>query len=104
MTNVTQEKVEPFIQQKIFERYEDLLDNPSLGPTWLKKKQIANLVKESIHHKDKKLYDLYAYCTMSNHVHLVFKHLPAPDDKEYPITNIMWNYKRYTARKKTMSC
>lgn len=36
---------------------------------------------------------------MPNHVHLVFKHLIQEDGEEYPITDIMRNFKRYTARK-----
>lgn len=41
---------------------------------------------------------LYAYCIMPNHLHLVFRHLIWDENKVHPITDIMRNFKRYTAR------
>lgn len=34
---------------------------------------VADLVAEAIQFRDGKEYDLYAYCIMPNHVHLVIK-------------------------------
>lgn len=92
------EESQIYVQRKIFKEYENLLDKQVTGPIWLGKKEIANLVEESIQYRNSKLYDLYAYCIMPNHLHLVFKHLVKKDDKETPITDIMQNFKRYTAR------
>jgi REP element-mobilizing transposase RayT len=91
-------------QEKIFQKYEQALDAENTGPIWLKTPAIANLVQESIHYRDSKEYDLYAYCIMSNHVHLVFQHLSKKlntnvVEKNFPITKILQELKRYTAYK-----
>ena len=55
-----------------------LLDN-AMGPHWLKLPDVAGAVLEVIHvaERDWKLYDLFAWVVMSNHVHvLVRPHKP----------------------------
>jgi REP element-mobilizing transposase RayT len=94
-------------QREIFKKYEKALDTRNTGPTWLEIPSIANLVQEAIHYRDKKEYDLYAYCIMSNHVHIVFEHLNKTSNtnaskssiKDFPITRILQELKRYTAYK-----
>lgn len=89
------------IQRKIFVKFEVVLDAGNEGPTWLKNRKVAELVQEAIHYRDTKKYDLFAYCIMSNHVHLVFQHLSNTSSLEptnnFPITEIMQELKRYTA-------
>jgi REP element-mobilizing transposase RayT len=90
------------IQQKIFKKYDLLLDNAKSGPTWLQKKSVATVVQEALHFYDNKAYDLYAYCVMPNHVHVVFKHLGVNEEMNelndvYPITKILHSIKSYTA-------
>ncbi|WP_158278699.1 transposase [Rhodohalobacter mucosus] len=94
------------IDELFFKKYESLLDSQSTGPHWLKKKSIAAIVMEALHFRDRKEYDLYAYCIMSNHVHIVFKDLspyqlnPIPEkekEKAFPVTKIMHSLKSYTA-------
>lgn len=92
-------KIEKVIQKKIFEKYETLLDNEKTGPTWFRNHDVAQIVKNSLHYRDGKSFDLYSYCIIPNHVHLVFKHLPGKVEKKNPITDIMRNFKRFTARK-----
>jgi len=86
-------------EAKFFLKYEELLENNSFGPTWLSEPHIARIVAESILFRDQKEYDLYAFCIMSNHVHLVFRHLetfiPA-NSKEPIVTNILRRLKRFT--------
>lgn len=96
-------KQELLIQQKIFQKYESQLDKGATGPTWLSNESVAKIVKEALHYRDQTQYDLYAYCLMSNHVHLVFK-LLATDDRPadtllsgYPVTNLLKKLKSYTA-------
>jgi len=88
-------------QREIFKKYEKALDEGSTGPTWLEKPAVAKLVQGAIHYRDTKEYDLYAYCIMSNHVHIVFEHLEKDfledSKKEYPITDILRELKRYSA-------
>ncbi|MDZ7716548.1 MAG: transposase [Balneolaceae bacterium] len=56
-----------------------------------------------MHFHDQKNYDLYAYCIMSNHVHLVFKILDKVDkhssseENKYSVTKIMQSIKSFTA-------
>lgn len=89
------------IHRKIFDKYESILDNPKSGPVWLKERKIAEIVMESIHYRDGIFYNLYAYCIMSNHVHMVFEHIADPNRKpsNHPISDILRDLKKYTARK-----
>ena len=91
--------LETYIQREIFKTYEELLDSAAKSPTWLSREKVAKLVQDSILYRDSKFFDLYAYCIMPNHLHLVFRHLIQDEKKEYPITDILRNFKRYTARK-----
>lgn len=91
-------------QKKLFKKYESFLDKGDVGPTWLKRPKIAGIVRDSIHHRDKKDYELYAYCIMSNHVHIVFKHISEIISQEqsenfFPVTEILESLKKFTARK-----
>ncbi len=93
--------LEKKIESKFFKKYEKLLDNCSSGPKWLEKPIVAEIIKESIHYRDGQKYDLYAYCIMSNHVHMVFQHSenePIEKHKQSlpPITKILQNLKSYT--------
>ncbi|MBU2508330.1 MAG: hypothetical protein KJ799_16660 [Bacteroidetes bacterium] len=56
-----------------FGKFDRLLDGSTTGPKWLLKPEIAEIVKEAIHFRDGKKYDLFAYTIMPNHVHLVIK-------------------------------
>jgi REP element-mobilizing transposase RayT len=90
------------LERKLFKKFEQYLDNPSSGSVWLKNDKVANIAKESLHYRDGKDYSLYAYCIMSNHIHIVFRHISKKDnqlDKEHlaPITKILKSYKSYTA-------
>lgn len=91
------EDLDQLIQQKVFETYESLLDGSTAGPTWLANDEIAKKVEDSIHYRNTNIFDLYSYCIMPSHLHLVFKDLGG--NGENPITEIMRNFKRYTARK-----
>lgn len=88
------------IERKIFLTYESVLDDSTSGPQWLKKASIAEVIKKSIHYRDNIFYDLYAYCIMSNHVHIVFKHLTNNSSikSKHPITDIMGSLKKFTSR------
>jgi len=83
---------------KHFGRWDKLLDQCNSGPDWLKIPAIAAIIKDAIHYRDGKIYDLIAFCIMSNHIHLVFHPLPDSTQKPYDISKIMHSLKRYTAR------
>lgn len=89
------------IRRKMFQKYEALLGKGASGPTWLKEEKIARIVQEALHYFDDKDYDLYAYCIMPNHVHVVFKHLNRgggnSPKNDYQIMKILHSIKSYSA-------
>ncbi len=83
----------------LFAQYDKYLNNTTCGPKWLNDKRIASLVLESIKYRDGKVYHLYDFCVMPNHVHVVFKPILGQDGiLPYSMTKIMHSLKRYTAR------
>ncbi|SMO89709.1 transposase [Gracilimonas mengyeensis] len=92
------------IHKYIFKKYDDYLDDHVIGPTWLAEKEVAKVVTEAIYFRDDRVYELYAYCIMPNHVHLVFRLLNAksinPEENEdFPVTKILHGLKWYSALK-----
>ena len=61
------------LQRNNFIKYEKILDSSKYGPKWLSDSRIANIVKDAIHFKDNKLYDLISYTIMPNHIHIVLR-------------------------------
>jgi len=94
-----QQKEEIVNQKKrYFVRFDDFLDNPQNGPYWLKQVEIADVVTEALHFRDKLDYKLVVYCLMSNHVHFVIDTRDT-NETEKPLFRILQSFKRYTARK-----
>ena len=58
--------------RRYFGRFDAFLDAATTGPKWLNQPEVATIVREAIHYRDGKQYDLYAYTIMPNHVHMVF--------------------------------
>ena len=81
-------------QKKYFGKLDAYLDNGPTGPHWLLDPKIAETVCEAIHYRDQDIYDLIAFCIMSNHVHLVFSQL----DQSLTLARIMKSLKRFTSR------
>jgi REP element-mobilizing transposase RayT len=50
-------------------------DAPPRGPFWLQDARIADMVVNVLHHGERvrKLYDLYAWVIMPNHVHIILQ-------------------------------
>lgn len=70
--NTLQAKLELEEQyHRFFLKYDQLLHDVKTGPHFLKDPAIASIVSEQIHRFDGQLYDLVAYCIMSNHVHIL---------------------------------
>jgi len=95
------ENLKQKLLSKVFKKYEKHLDGAKTGPTWLKQTDVAKIIKEAIHFRDDNEYDLYAYCIMSNHVHVVFRHLEKEGNNStnqnlLPVTRILKNLKSYT--------
>ena len=91
-----------------FRKFEKTLDTAESGPVWLKDHRVAEMVAESLHYRDGKVYRLDAYCIMATHVHVVFAPLERTGPKNEAQTNslcyntlsaIMQSLKGYTARR-----
>jgi REP element-mobilizing transposase RayT len=65
------------------------LHNTTSGPFWLGEAEIAGVAVQEMHQHDKRLYDLDAFCVMSNHMHLVFTPLPKEDGTYHALPAIM---------------
>jgi REP element-mobilizing transposase RayT len=89
-----------FDDQHSFERWEEQLHKADFGPRWLAQPEIARIVQEAFHYRDGKVFDLHAYCIMSNHVHLVFEPLSTSEchSDVLPLYKILQSLKRHTAR------
>ena len=68
---VRNEKYEEF-RFEYFKLFDDYLDKCNEGYQWLNPGKAGDIVKEAIHYRDGKEYDLISYTIMPNHVHIVF--------------------------------
>jgi REP-associated tyrosine transposase len=68
-----------------------ILAEASAGPFYLKQPAIAQMVVESIQHRDPAQYLLHSFVIMPNHVHMLITPKIRPAE-------IMQSLKRYTAR------
>ena len=86
--------------QRYFERWESYLDKAEFGPRWLSQPEIANIVKEAMHYRDEKDFDLHTYSIMPNHVHVVLGPLRNSERHSglQPLHKILQSLKRHTAR------
>jgi len=69
------------------------------GPAWLAIPQVAKIVREALIYRDQTVYNLFAFCIMSTHKHIVFSPLKNEQGQDYRVFRIMQSLKRYTARK-----
>ena len=90
--------------QRYFARWDTYLDRAEFGPRWLSQTEIAEIVNEALHYRDGHVYDLQAFCIMSNHVHVVFEpcksecHSDLGSEYHSDLPKIMQSLKRHTAR------
>ena len=70
------------------------------SPQWLRERKIAEIVEESLLWGHLKRYELFSYCIMSNHVHVLIRPMKIKNgEKFYSLKDIMYSHKRYTAHK-----
>lgn len=108
-------------ERRYFGKWDAYLDKAKFGPTWLSQPEIAEILKEALHFRDGKVYDLHAYSILSNHTHIVFEPIGgrsewhSDPESDYqsdllvsdyqsdlqikPLQKIMQSLKRHTARK-----
>ena len=101
------ERVQPayFEEGHYFAICDANLDKAEFGPRWLVQPEIADIIREAMHYRDAKVFDLHAFCVMPNHVHVVFEPLSRAEcysalSSEYhsELPKIMQSLKRHTAR------
>ena len=85
------------LSRRLFSKWDSALDNSNTGIRHLANPKIANLVVESLHFRDGKMYELIAYCIMPNHAHIVFTPLEESKGKYFSLSKIMHSLKRHTA-------
>jgi putative transposase len=90
-------------RKKHFKVFDEYLDKVHTDPFWLKNENVASVLVEAIHHRDRKEYTLTAYTIMPNHVHMLFytgdKLVGRPGWSPYTVTKILEKLKWYTALK-----
>jgi putative transposase len=82
---------------RYFGKWDEAL-NLGTGKKYLSNLDVANMVAESLHYRDGKVYDLIAFSIMPNHVHLVITPIETLEGKVYSLSTIMHSLKRHTAR------
>jgi len=98
------EQLAPQFERAWFSKFERILDGCEFGPLWLQDDRVAEIVKDSLHYRDGKVFRLDAFSIMPNHVHAVVKPLPIfpatdPDPTYHSIASIMQSLKGYTSFK-----
>jgi REP element-mobilizing transposase RayT len=56
-----------------FAKFEEVLHQAKHGPKWLRDPRLAKLIADSLHYRNGNVFDLFAYCIMVNHVHVLFR-------------------------------
>ncbi len=87
--------------KRYYGRFDDHL-HQSTDPHYLQDPALANVVVESLHYRDKRVYRLDAFSVMSNHVHVVFAPLQEGvyadgSPKYHKLSKTMQSLKRHTA-------
>ena len=85
-------------ERRYYGRWDSALDQSCTGPHWLRIPEITSLVAKALHYRDGKVYDLIAFCIMSNHLHSIFTPFQKDNGIYFPLHRIMQSLKRYTAR------
>ena len=80
-------------RKRYFGHFDAFLDQNLNEPYWLRQPDIAQINADALHFYHQKAYKLYAFCIMSNHIHVLFEALPDAPALEV----IMRRLKRYTA-------
>lgn len=86
--NITADSQEAFKLRERIEIYADA----GHGQCFLKDKRVAHIIENALLHFDKQRYELFEWCIMPNHVHVLCKIL-----KNYTLNKIVQSWKSFTA-------
>ena len=82
-----------------FDWYDMLIGRSQDIPRLLHIDGIREIIEESFRHFDGLRYNLLCYCIMPNHVHVLIYPLVQEDGKIFPISHIIYTWKKFTAAK-----
>lgn len=85
-------------ERRAFGRWDAALDASTTGPHWLRKPEIASILAEAFHYRDKNIYRLITFTIMSNHAHVVYTPLQNEKGHFYALDRIQQSLKRHTGR------
>jgi putative transposase len=85
--------------QRLFGKYDDILDCYRNGSSYLVDPQIAEMVYDHLLSLNQKYLDLESFCIMPNHIHIVLTPLEERSDSYYSLAQITKQIKVPTARK-----
>jgi REP element-mobilizing transposase RayT len=85
-------------ESSLFIREDTWLNKAEFGPKWLTHPAVVGVVMEALHYRDRREYDLSAFCVMANHIHVLFTPLAQPNGSCISLNKIMQSLKRHTAR------
>ncbi|HPR17987.1 MAG TPA: transposase [Candidatus Cloacimonadota bacterium] len=89
-------KLEQTCNKYIFEAEDDYFNVTKTSPCWLQRKDIADIVLNSLIYNHKRQYDLRVAVIMPNHVHIIFQPL-SNSSTQISLAKIMKDHKSYTA-------
>jgi len=92
--NIESEKLK--FEKNLFDYKDNFIGKFQNSPFWLKEDKIAKIIKDSLFWGSQKRYDLFAFCVMPNHVHILIRPVII-DDKPFPLQKIMYDHKHFTA-------
>ncbi|MBZ0201645.1 MAG: transposase [Ignavibacteria bacterium] len=93
--------------KKYFAKFDQYLDNNNKGSLWLKNDRVAKIVYDSILFRNMKLYKLFAFTIMPNHVHMLVgigpdylnvNKEPSKKETKYYASDVLRDLKKYTAK------
>jgi REP element-mobilizing transposase RayT len=67
----------------------------SVGPRWLARPEVAEIIANALHYRDGKQMTLFAFCIMSTHVHVAC-HVLGSKGAAFPVTDLLGRFKSYT--------
>ena len=82
-------------QASYYKRIDNFLDTQLNEPYWLNDDRIARIVYDSLLFNDGKVYDLWNFTIMPNHVHV----LMTLKQSALPLYSILQSHKKFTSRK-----
>ena len=83
-------------EKKLYDFNDNFIGKFKNSPFWLKNKNIAKIVMDSLFWGNDRRYELFAFCIMPNHVHLMIRPL-IKNKKPFPLQQIMYDHKHFTA-------